>query len=159
MTLRNRVILILLALAAAAAGTFLLLQPSPAKAVEKLLSRGREAIVTENMDRLAPVISLYYRDELGLSYAALRASFEYVFSQFSDIAIDYRVTGITQGNDTVTADLTVWARGRWMDAAQDIAGTENDPVPLSILCKKEFLQWKVIGSRWPRGTAGLRQLN
>jgi hypothetical protein len=157
MTFRNRVIITFLVLAAAA-GCFSLFQPSPGKAAEKLLRRGREAIVTENRDRLAPVISLYYRDELGLSYAALRASFEYVFSQFSGIAIDYRVTGITIGKDTVIADLTVWARGTWMGATQDIAGTENDPVPLSILCKKEFLTWKVIGSRWPRGTAGLREL-
>jgi len=159
MTFRNRAIIIILSLAAAAAGAFFLFQTPPKKAVEKLLSRGREAIVTENMDRLAPVISLYYRDDLGLSYASLRGSFEYVFSQFSDIAIDYRVAGITEGKDTVTADLAVWARGTWMGATQDIAGTENDPVPLSILCTKEMLRWKIIGSRWPRGRAGLRQFN
>ena len=156
MEFRKRTTIILLILSAAA-GVFFLFQPSPGKAADMLLRRGREAIAAEDMDRLAPVVSLYYRDELGLSYASLRAGFEYVFSQFSDITVDYSVTAIVPGKDTVVANLTVWARGTWMGMQQDLAGTENDPVPLSILCKKEFLKWKVIGSRWPRGADGLRQ--
>jgi hypothetical protein len=158
MTPRNRMTIAFLLPAAAVAGAFFLFRSSPEKAVERLLRKGAAAIEAEDMDRLAPLISLGYRDDLGLGYAALRGSFEYVFSQFSGIAIDYRVTSITPGNDTVTANVTVWGRGVWMDETQNIAGSESEPVPLSLLCRKELLKWKVIGSRWPRGTTGLREL-
>lgn len=159
MTFRNRVRIILISAAAIAAGVFFLSQADRKKAVESLLHKGRAAIESENMDRLAPVLSIYYLDDLGLSYASLRGSFEYVFSQFNNLSVDYRVTGISPGKDTVTADLTVWARGEWMGVTQDLAGTENEPVPVSILFKRELFRMKVIGSRWPRGRAGLRQFN
>ena len=159
MTFRNRVRIILVALAVMGTGAYMLLQADREKAVKTLLRKGKTAIETENMDRLAPLISLSYRDELGLGYAALRGGFDYVFSQFSDITVDYRVTGITTSNDTVIADLAVWGRGTWMETTQDIAGSEDDPVPISILCRKEMLRWKIVGSRWPRGRAGLRQFN
>ena len=157
MIFRNRARIILLSLAVAAAGAFFLFHADRKKAVESLLRTAHTAIETENIDNLAPLVSMFYRDDLGMSCASLRGSFEYIFSQFNAIAVDYRVTGITIGKDTVTADIAVWGRGTWMGALQDIAGSENDPVPLSILLKKEFLRWKIIGSRWPRGNEGLRK--
>ena len=159
MTFRTRTKITLLSLVALAIGIACFYHADRKKAVETLLLKGRGAIETKNMDKLAPLISLYYRDNLGLSYAALRGSFEYVFSQFSDIKIDYRITGITEGKDTTVADLFVYASGAWMGGTQDIVGKENDPVPVSILCKKEMFKWKVIGSRWPRGKVGLPELN
>jgi len=155
MTFRNRARIIFLSLAVIAAGAIFMFHADRKKAVESLLHKAHAAIETENIDKLAPLISLYYRDDLGMSYAALCGSFEYIFSQFNDIAIDYRVTNIIIGKDTVTADIAVWGRGTWMGATKDIAGSENDPVPVSIFFKREFFRTKVIGSRWPRGTSGL----
>jgi hypothetical protein len=157
---RNRIrITVVLSAAVIIAGVFFLLQADRKKAVETLLHKGCEAIQTKNTDKLAPLISLSYRDDLGLNYAALPKAFQSVFSQFSDISVNYRVTGITLGKDTVTADITVWARGSWMGGTQDIAGKEDDPVPLIVLCRKEMFSWKVVGSRWPRGKAGLKTFN
>jgi hypothetical protein len=158
-TFRNRARIVLICLALITAGAFFLFQADKKKAVETLLRKGCEAIETKNTDKLAPLISFSYRDDLGMNYAALRGSFEYIFSQFSDIVIVYRITGITLGKDTVTADLTVWAHGSWMGGTQDIAGKADDPVPLTVLCIKEMFKWKIVGSRWPRGRAGLRGFN
>jgi hypothetical protein len=142
-------------LAVIAAAVFLLLHSDKKKAVERLLDNGRSAMVTKNMDRLLPLISLYYKDSLGMTCGSLRAGFAYVFSQYHDIAIDYRIQSITVGKDTVEAVLAVRVSGNglWGTSPQDIAGTSGDPEPVSILCKKEMFAWKVVGSRWPRRKA------
>jgi hypothetical protein len=154
MMFRNSARIILISSAVAAAGVFFLSHADRRKTVESLLRKAQIAIETENIDKLAPMISMFYRDDLGMSCASLNKSFEYIFFQFNAIAVDYRVTGITVGKDTVTADILVWGRGTWMGAMQDIAGSENDWVPVSLLFKSEFFRTKVVGSRWPRGQAG-----
>jgi len=159
MTFRNHIKITLLSLVVLAVGIALFYHADRKKAVETLLQKGRTAIETKNMEKLMPLIALFYRDDLGLSYASLRGSFEYVFSQFNDIKIDYRIAAVTVGKDTSVADLFVYASGTWMGGTQDIAGKENEPLPVSILCIKEMFKWKVIGSRWPRGKAGLPGFN
>lgn len=159
MTLRNRIGITALSLAVASACVLFVLHSDSRKAVESLLRKAHEAIETENMDRLSPLISVYYRDDLGFNCPALLGAFEYVFSQYAGITVDYHITRISAGKDTVTAELTVWGRGEWAGSKLDMAGTENDPVPLTVFCRKEFFSWKIVGSLWPRGRAGLRQFN
>lgn len=140
-------------------GIPLLYHPDRKKAVETLLLKGHAAIEAKNMEKLVPLISLYYRDDLGFSYASLHESFNYVFSRFNDLRIDYRILNITVGKDTCTADLQVWVSGTWAEGMKDLVGKENNPEPVSILCKKEMFKWQVVGTRWPRWKSGLPEFN
>jgi hypothetical protein len=162
MKFRYRTRLFLLCIIALAAATAVLYHSDRKKAVESLLRKGQSAIETENIDELTTLVSPYYRDEMGFSYASLRGGFSYVFSEFNNLRVDYRIVNITAGKDTSIANLLVWTRGAWAAGTLDLTGKENDPEPVSILCKREMLKWKVIGSRWPdrkSGFSGLPGLN
>jgi hypothetical protein len=140
-------------------GVLLFYHPDRKKAVETMLQKGHAAIEEKNLEKLIPLIWLYYRDDLGFSYASLHESFKYIFSQFNDIQVDYRILNITTGKDTCIADLQVWVHGKWAEGMKDLVGKENDPEPVSILCKKDMFKWQVIGSRWPQWKAGLPNFN
>jgi hypothetical protein len=155
MMFRNRVKAVVLSLAVLATGMALLLHTDTKKAVEALLQKGRTAVESKNSEKLMPLIALFYRDDLGFTYASLREGFDYLFSHFNDVRVDYHIVTISAGKDTAVADLVVWVRGTWAGGTQDIAGKESDPEPVSLLCKKEMFAWKVIGSRWPRRKPGM----
>jgi hypothetical protein len=161
MALQKHIKLFLFLLAVCAVTTFFVFQPSGTKAAENLLRKGCIAIQAKDIDRLMPLISLSYKDSLGMTYGSLRGAFSRVCSQFSDITVDYNIQNITAGKDTVKADLLVWTRGHGMQgpALQNIVGTSEDFEPVSILFKKDFIKWKVAGSRWPRRKAGLPEFN
>jgi hypothetical protein len=161
MALQKHIKLFLFLLAVCAITAFFVFQPSGTKAAENLLRKGCVAIQAKDIDRLMPLISLSYKDSLGMTYGALRGAFSWVFSQFSDITVDCRIMNISIAKDMVTTDLLVWTRGHGMQgpALQDIVGTRDDFEPVSILFKKDFIKWKVVGSRWPRRKAGMPEFN
>ncbi|MBN2035462.1 MAG: hypothetical protein JW768_01850 [Chitinispirillaceae bacterium] len=124
------------------------------RAVEKLLAHGMAAIEKEDLNTLEKLISLYYKDELGFTYPSMRGNFSYVFRDFDDIRISCDIKKITTGKDTCVADVELWVRSTWMSQQQDMVGKEHDREPVTILCVREMLKWKVIGTRWPKRRPG-----
>lgn len=156
MTLRMRMLLCGTGAAAVIAVCFFPF--SRERAVRALLDKERVAIQEKNIDKTLSCVSMFYKDDLGLTYATLRGCFDMVFKEYRDIRIDYTVSGITFGKDTCIVDIMLWARAAWAGAERDLVGSQNGPEPMTIFCSKGFLKWKVVGARWPpeiRPAAGL----
>jgi hypothetical protein len=140
---------------------FLFLPGNQKKAVARLLEKGHAAIECGNVKAVMSLISLSYHDDLGFNYGAVQGSFGYTFSEFKNIAVDYRVIGFKTGKDTCIAEIKVWAHGFWTTANQEanIAGTENDYEQVFIVGKKESGRWKVISTRWPGRKDSIRMFS
>jgi hypothetical protein len=158
MHIPKRAKILLFLLVAFTAVTVLVFPVDKKQAAESLLQKGRTAIEARNTDAIMPLVSLYYRDNIGLSYPALKGAFEYIFSRFNNLQVDYRIAGFTAGKDTSIADILVWASGSGVTGTTDLVGSETAPEPVSILFKRDLLKWKVIGSCWPRRKSGLQGL-
>jgi hypothetical protein len=142
--------------AVAAAATLLLFPYSRKKAIESSLSRASRYIQEKNLEKLMPLISLYYKDETGMTYASMSGSFDYVFKQYQDIRISYAVDSISCGKDTSAAHITLWAHAGIAGIDQDLVGTEFGKEPLDVYYVREFLKYKIIGSRWPVHKPGIQ---
>jgi hypothetical protein len=153
MNLRTIVTLAIAALIAVVALIFVF-PVNKTKAVEKLLSEGMAAIENEDLGKLEKLISLYYKDELGFTYASMRGNFDYVFRHFDNITISCDIKNVTEGKDTCSADVALWIHSTWLSQDQDMVGKENNPEPVTILCVREMLKWKVISTRWPKRRPG-----
>lgn len=125
------------------------------KAITRLLDDGEAAIEREDIDRINKLISLYYKDDIGFTYASMRGNFSYVFREYENITISRTTKAIVIGKDSCIARVSVWVRGDWLGKPSDIVGTENEYEPVDIYCIKEFFTWKVIGTRWPNKGAGI----
>jgi hypothetical protein len=158
MHIPKRLKILLFLLIACTAVTVLVFPFDKKRASESLLQKGRTAIEARNTDAIMPLVSLYYRDNIGLSYASLKGAFEYVFSQFNNLRVDYRIARFSAGKDTSIADILVWASGSGVAGTTDLVGRETAPEPVSILFKRDMLKWKIIGSSWPRRKSGLQGL-
>jgi hypothetical protein len=159
MQIPKRAKILLFLLVAFTAAIVLVFPVDKGKAAESLLQKGRIAIEAKNTDAIMPLVSLYYSDNLGLSYASLKGAFEYVFSQFNNLRVDYRIAGFTPGKDTSIADILVWASGAGAAGTIDLIGSETAPEPVSILFKRDLFKTKVIGSCWPHRKSGLSGLH
>lgn len=146
---RRRIIVIVLGIAAAAFALVLWFPVNRPAAVTKLLDKGTAAIEREDLETLDKLISLYYKDDLGFTYASMRGNFSYLFREFDSIRISRSDREIVVGKDTCTARVGLWIRGDWLGKHSDMVGTERVHEPVDIYCVKEFFRWKVIGTQWP----------
>jgi hypothetical protein len=153
MPFRKPLLFVLVVAAATLLGIYLF-PIDKTKAVTKLLDDGEAAIEREDPDRIDKLVSLYYKDDFGFTYASMRGSFSYVFREYDSIAISRTTTAIVISRDTCIARATLWIRGNWLGKSSDIIGTENEYEPVDIYCTKEFFRWKVIGTKWPNFRAG-----
>jgi hypothetical protein len=158
MHIPKRAKILLFLLVALTAAIVLIFPVDKKQAAVSLLQKGRAAIEARNTDAIMPLVSLYYRDDIGLSYASLKGAFEYVFSQFNNLKVDYRIARFTAGKDTSIADILVWASGSGVAGSTDLIGSETAPETVSIQFKSDLLKWKVIGSCWPHRKSGLSGL-
>jgi hypothetical protein len=148
MPLRRLFLIIMVVIAVIGAG--ILFFPVDKKAaVTKLLDEGMSAIEREDFEKLDKLISLYYKDSMGFTYASMRGNFSYVFREYDDIKVSRSSDSIVIGKDTCVAYSKVWLRGTWLGKPADMVGTETAYEPVVIFCVKALFRWKVIGSWWP----------
>jgi hypothetical protein len=157
MTLRRSLLITLVAAAAVLMGIYFFPADNNA-AVTRLLDAGMAAIEREDLDRLDKLISLYYKDDLGFTYASMRGNFSYVFREFDNIKISLTTHEIVIGKDTCTARVSLWVRGNWLGKQSDMVGTETGYEPVFFYCVREFFRWKVIGTKWPDRKAGFPEM-
>jgi hypothetical protein len=151
----RRLLLGIIAVVAAIAGGILVFPVDKTAAVTRLLDDGEAAIEHADLDRIDKLISLYYKDDLGFTYASMRGNFSYVFKQYENITISRTTDAIVIGKDSCIARVTLWIRGNWLGNTSDILGTETAYEPVDIYCVRELFRWKVIGTHWPNNGAGI----
>ena len=140
----------------AVAAIFLVFPFNKKKAIESHLSKACGYIQEKNLEKLMPLISLYYKDETGMTFASMSGSFDYVFKQYQDIRISYAVDSISCGKDTSTACISLWVRAGMAGIDRNLVGTEFSKEPLDVYYVREFLKYKIIGSRWPVHKPGIQ---
>ena len=116
---------------------------SPERQIRKVLSRGEAAIEAKDLDGAMALVSLQYRDELGLAYLPLKKMIELVFEEFESLDLNlanFKID-IQEDKALVQADLRITAAVGGEKSY--VVGSRTEPVPVRIALIKELLLWKV----------------
>ena len=116
---------------------------SPERQIRKVLSRGEAAIEAKDLDGAMAIVSLQYRDELGLAYLPLKKMLGMVFDEFESLNINLANLKIDIQKDKalVQADLRITTAVG--SEKMYVVGSRSEPLPVRIALIKELLKWKV----------------
>lgn len=134
-------IVVPLLLAACAAAFFY--WNSPERRIRAVLSEGRRAVESEDLERAMSQVSLQYRDDYGLTFLSLKRVAKRAFQEFEGMDIELSVvkTHVEDDRAVVLAKIDVYAGGP--QGPEYLMGNPDAQHPAKITLIKEVLRWKI----------------
>lgn len=121
----------------------IILFPTEKKRINKVIKKGSEAILNEDIDSFMDVVALSYKDDYGGSYLYMKKRVERVLSRFDDFEIIIGNMGTTLEDKTAIVDLRVSIIASEGEKRAYLIGDAGGHKAVKVFFVKEPFNWKL----------------